>query len=85
MKYYVYILYSKLLDKYYVGSTTDISERLKKHLNNHKGFTARAKDWELKYKEQYETKPEALKRELKIKNWKSKKMIEKLISLKGDF
>ena len=36
----VYILYSKLLDKYYVGSTTNVMERLKKHLNNHKGFTA---------------------------------------------
>ncbi|NGX84504.1 GIY-YIG nuclease family protein [Aequorivita sp. KMM 9714] len=51
MEYFVYILYSQTLDKYYVGSTEDVSHRLREHLWNHKGFTSRAKDWELKYSE----------------------------------
>ena len=80
MVYYVYILYSAELDKYYVGSTKDISTRLEKHLSNHKGFTSKAKDWVLKYQELYSTNSEALKRETQIKKWKSRKMIERLIN-----
>ncbi|MBL7921137.1 MAG: GIY-YIG nuclease family protein [Bacteroidia bacterium] len=55
-------------------------DRILKHISNHKGFTGGVGDWELKCSEQYQTKSEALKREKKIKNWKSRKMIEKLIN-----
>ena len=82
MTYFVYILYSKELDKYYVGSTKEIESRLEKHLSNHKGFTSKAKDWELKYEEQYNSNTEAVKREMQIKRWKSRKLIEKLINIK---
>ncbi|WP_435254320.1 GIY-YIG nuclease family protein [Tenacibaculum sp. A30] len=34
MSYFVYILYSKTLDKYYIGSTNDVENRLRKHLSN---------------------------------------------------
>ena len=81
--YYLYILYSAQLDRYCVGSTEDISMRFKEHLWKHKGFTAKAKDWELKYSESFETKSEALKREQQIKKWKSRKLIEKIISSGG--
>ena len=79
MKFYVYILFSDLLNKYYVGSTMEIAGRLEKHLSNHSGFTSRAKDWKLKYFEAFPTRSDAIKRELQIKRWKSRKMIEKLI------
>lgn len=60
-----YILYSKAIDKYYVGSTgSDLMERLSKHLSNHKGFTGKAKDWKIAYVEDFETLEEARKREL---------------------
>jgi len=76
----VYILYSREADRYYIGSTTDIiSERLRRHLSNHKGFTSRAKDWVLVYSKVFETKLEALKREKELKNWKSRNKIEQLI------
>lgn len=83
MMYFVYILYSDALDKYYIGSTSNIDERLKKHLSNHKGYTSKAKDWELVYSEEYDTKTLALKRERQIKNWRSRKMIGKLIALRN--
>ena len=64
-----------------MGSTGDaIEERIRKHNSNHKGFTGGSGDWELKYFESMKTKTEALKREKQIKNWKSRKLIEKLIS-----
>ena len=78
---FVYILYSEVLDKYYVGSTqSSIEQRLKKHLSDHKEFTGKAKDWNLVYYEEYTDKQTALSREMQIKAWKSRKQIEILIS-----
>jgi putative endonuclease len=68
------------LNRYYIGSTKDIVRRIEDHLWNHKGFTSKAKDWQLRYQEVFGTKTEALTREKHIKRWKSRKMIEKLIS-----
>ncbi|WP_245800143.1 GIY-YIG nuclease family protein [Zobellia uliginosa] len=58
------------MDRYYVGSTQDMSVRLEEHLKNHKGFTSKAKDWEVKYTESYPRRREALLRERQIKKWK---------------
>ena len=78
--HYCYILYSKSLDRYYIGSTSQKpEERLQKHLTNHSGFTGKAKDWEMVYLESFSSKEEAGKRERQIKSWKSKTMIQKLI------
>ena len=78
--FHVYILFSVRISKYYVGFTgDDPEERQRKHNSNHKGFTGGIGDWKIVYKEVFETKSEAQKREKEIKNWKSRKMIEKLI------
>src|SRR5690606_26772672 len=81
--YSVYILYSLALDRYYVGMTSNIQQRLKKHNANSKGFTKKANDWTVKYIEKYNNKNDAEQRERKIKSWKSRKMIDKLISEAG--
>ncbi|HRG59501.1 MAG TPA: GIY-YIG nuclease family protein [Bacteroidia bacterium] len=79
--YYCYILYSQLLNKYYIGFTGDvIEERIRKHNSNHAGFTGKTGDWELKYIEEFAEKHQAMQRERQIKGWKSRVMIEKLIS-----
>ncbi|MAY22338.1 MAG: excinuclease ABC subunit C [Flavobacteriaceae bacterium] len=80
MHFFVYILFSKALNKYYVGATSDVSRRLEEHLWSHNGFTSKAKDWVLVYKERFEKKEEAYARERQIKKWKSRAMIEKLVS-----
>jgi putative endonuclease len=75
-----YILYSRLCKRYYIGYTgDDMNERLRKHNSNHKGFTGKANDWEIVYKEVFATKQEAYRREREVKNWKSRSMIESLI------
>ena len=77
---YTYILYSETLDKFYIGHTCEnLDERLRKHLSNHKGFTAKVKDWKIVYFEILENKSLAYKRELEMKSWKSKIKIKKLI------
>ena len=80
MTFIVYILYSEILDKYYVGFTANIEERLRKHNNRHKGFTGKNNDWKVVYSESYDSKSAAIKREREIKNWKSRIKIQKLIS-----
>ncbi len=73
--FHTYILYSKIKDKYYIGYTGDqLSERVKKHNTNHKGFTGGIADWNLFYFETFESKQLAMMREKQIKSWKSKKM-----------
>ena len=70
------------MDRYYVGSTEDMSTRLKEHLWKHSGFTSKASDWELVYEEKYETKKAAYARERAVKRKKSRKYLEYLISTK---
>jgi len=80
---HTYILFSKQSDKYYIGSTRDLpEERLRRHLSDYKWFTSKSKDWEIVYLEFHHEYDSAHKRELQIKSWKSRKMIEKLISIK---
>ena len=81
MSFYIYILYSSTLDRYYVGHTgDDLQERLRKHNSNHKGFTGKIGDWIVAYTETYPTKTAAYQREREIKVWKSRKKIELLIA-----
>ena len=77
---YLYILYSHSKNKYYIGHTGDsLEERLRKHNSNHKGFTGGTGDWKVVYFEIIESKEKAYLRERQVKNWKSRKQIEKLI------
>ncbi len=78
--YYTYILFSKIKNKYYVGSTSNMEERIRKHNSNHKGFTGKTNDWELVYTEEFNAITDALSREKQIKKWKSRILIEKLIN-----
>jgi putative endonuclease len=79
---HAFILYSKQLDKYYIGSTRDFpQDRLRRHPSDHKGFTSKAKDWVIVLLEYYEDYSLEHKRELQIKSWKSKKMVESLVSI----
>ena len=78
--FYVYIIYSALKDKYYIGQTSDLEKRIETHrLRKNLG----ASDWILKYSETYATRSEAVKRELEIKNKKRRAYIEGLISAFG--
>ena len=79
MTFYFYILFSSQADKYYIGHTNDLSERLRKHNSKHSGFTGKNDDWQIVYSESYDTKPEAYARERQLKKWKNRRRIELLI------
>ncbi len=78
--YYVYILFSENIKRFYTGSTSMLPHlRLAKHLSDHKGFTAKAKDWKIVFIEPYDDKKQATVREKQIKSWKSSVAIRRLI------
>lgn len=79
MNYTVYILFRETKNKYYIGFTADLKERLLRHNQKSKGFTGNVNDWKIVYTEFYETKEQALKREKQLKSWKSRIKIELLI------
>jgi len=83
MRFYTYIIYSSLIDKYYVGETENISDRMVQHNSKFypNSFTLSAGDWELFLLIQFETRSQARKFETFVKRMKSRKFIE---SLKSD-
>ena len=82
-EYVVYIIYSSQINGYYIGSTSDMNGRLRRHNSNHKGYTGKADDWKVMYMEQYSDKKSALSREREIKSWKSRTRIESLLKSAG--
>ncbi|MGY5846432.1 GIY-YIG nuclease family protein [Salegentibacter sp. HM20] len=66
-EFYVYILYSRTLDRYYIGSSHNVETRFVKHLQSTKGFTSKARDWGIVYSENFNARDLALRRELQIK------------------
>jgi putative endonuclease len=77
MIYWVYIIYSKSIDKYYVGQTKDVYARLSEHIVDK---NLGAADWELKYLEEFPNRSKAVKRETDIKRKKRRTYIEWLIN-----
>ncbi len=83
MSFLEYIIYSPSLDQYYIGQTENLEDRLFRHNNSGSKSTKKVNDWILKYSEEFSTRGKAIQRELQIKNKKSRKYIESLISSFG--
>jgi len=81
MEIVVYILYSKSVDRYYVGYSKDFDQRLKLHNDKIFGhsYTLRANDWKLYYKMICNSIVQARRVESHIKNMKSRIYIENLL------
>jgi len=73
MTHYVYILKSRSVNKYYIGSSENPDKRLRYHNIIEKGFTSRYRPWKIVFKNKFESKTEAQTAERKIKSWKSRK------------
>ncbi len=74
--YTVYVLYSEKHNKIYIGLTSDLKKRLYAHNNLPKGWTKSFRPWKLVYSEQYNTKPEAMKREKQLKSHQGRDFIK---------
>ncbi|MCF3107263.1 GIY-YIG nuclease family protein [Niabella sp. CC-SYL272] len=76
MKYTTYILYSESLKKYYVGSTVDLADRLRRHNNGEGKFTKKGMPWELIWSNVFASRSEAVSLEMKIKKRGIKRFLE---------
>ena len=63
----VYILYSRKWQRYYVGSTNNYIERLKRHNQGRSRYTSGGVPWETVHTIIFKTRSEAYKLERKIK------------------
>ena len=82
--HYLYILYSKRIDRYYSGETGDVGRRLRKHNDGHSVATKKGVPWELKKVIEFETKTEAIKAEKWLKKMKSRRVTERVIDGEND-
>ena len=65
--FYVYIIRSQRLQRYYVGSTEVVEKRLQEHNTGKSASTRAGTPWELIYTECFTTRSEAIYQEQKIK------------------
>ena len=77
--FYIYILQSETTTKFYIGSTSNIEDRLIRHNGGRSKATKTGIPWKLVYTEEFETRSEAIRRELEIKSWKSHNRVAQLV------
>lgn len=79
MKGYLYILKSQKNSSYYIGCSTNVIERVKQHNNGQVKSTKYKRPYKLVFKQEFDNIDIAHEVELKIKSWKRKDFIEKIV------
>lgn len=80
--YYVYILFSSKLNRYYIGTTDNPTRRVEEHNARYyeNSFTTKGIPWVLVMSYPCQSSEKAYKLEIFIKRMKSRKFIENIIS-----
>lgn len=78
--YHVYILRSLKTNKYYIGSTGHLEDRINRHNSKRSIATKRGYPWQLIFIEQYSTRSQAYRREMQIKSFHGGEAFKKLIN-----
>ena len=78
--FYIYIIYSKNIDAFYVGQTIDLNKRIEEHNSKFyiNTFTSKTEDWVLYYSLECDSKKQAILIESHIKRMKSRKYYDSL-------
>ncbi|TSA44493.1 GIY-YIG nuclease family protein [bacterium] len=74
--YYVYVIKSLEYGTRYVGSSDNILRRVSEHNLGKCRYTSGRKPWKLVYKEKFETRSEAMKRERFLKSGQGRKWLD---------
>lgn len=78
--YYVYMLYSAVVDRYYVGQTSNLEDRIKRHNQGRSRYTKSGIPWNLVYKEGFNNQSSAKEKESEIKRSESREALREYIS-----
>jgi putative endonuclease len=76
----VYVLCSLSTGKLYIGQTSDLKRRLQEHQAGNARYTRGRGPWRLVYKEAYQTRSEAMKREKYLKSGKGREDLKDRVS-----
>jgi len=79
MKGYLYILISLKNGTYYIGSSKDVDKRIGQHNSGNVKATRYKRPFGLVFKQEHENMIQAHRAELKIKSWKRKDFIDKIV------
>ena len=79
MGYTVYILQSDRDGSYYVGQTSNLEERVRRHNQGRSLYTKSKTPWTLVYSEAFHSCGEAMRREREIKGKKYREYVEHLV------
>ncbi len=77
--HYVYIIYSKKLNKKYIGYTKDLKRRLNRHNNNRSNYTSKGGQWKLLYYEVFRSEKDARQEELFLKTGRGRERLKFLL------
>ena len=77
---YLYVLESLDDGRYYVGSTINLTQRLRHHLGGHTPTTKRFGEIKLVFSQEYSTLKEARKIECRLKRLKRKDYLARIIA-----
>jgi putative endonuclease len=81
--FHVYVLRSETTGRHYVGYTSDLTQRLGQH--NH-GITKSTKDrgpWRMLHDEDFNTRPEAVRRERFLKTGQGREELKRILASAG--
>ena len=76
MNCFVYIIYSKSADLFYVGATNDVNRRIERHNSGVETFSKKYRPWQLVWFTKKPNKAEAFKLEKKLKNLSKSRKLE---------
>ena len=79
MKYYVYVIQSKLDGRLYKGYTRRLQERIKEHNDGKTKSTKGYRPWRLVYTEEFDNLTDALKREKFLKTGIGREFLKHII------
>lgn len=74
--YYVYILYSPSLQKYYKGQTSNLENRLKRHNQGRNKYTKQGVPWVLMWRCVKENRSEAVRLETILKKYSQQQIVD---------
>jgi len=75
----MYVLKSGKDGTYYIGTTSDLTNRVCEHNFGRTGYTKSKRPWNLMYHEDFETRGLAMIREKQLKRIKNRSILEKII------
>jgi putative endonuclease len=80
MAHFLYVLYSELKDRYYIGQTDNLPSRLNYHNLGYVNSTKAGRPWKLVFSKEFPDRGSAMKEENRLKRAKNRLYLEKYIT-----